>query len=96
MFLVANFLTSLFISYSFLFGDYFLFGFNRMMDREVKTYQNTVSLQTWIHLLEIKELWQHGLTFPKLPFPIALRIWKWSKFTVREKEEQKLNITHNH
>lgn len=24
------------------------------------------------------------LTFPKLPFPIALRIWKWSKFTMRK------------
>lgn len=23
-------------------------------------------------------------TFPKLPFPMALRIWKWSKLTVNK------------
>lgn len=31
--------------------------------------------------------WQ--LTFPKLPFPIALRIWKWSKFTMRKQSKHK-------
>lgn len=86
---------------SFLFGHYFLFGFNRVMDREAEMYQNTVSLQTWIHLLFLcrlkrTEVWQHGLTFPKLPFPIALRIWKWSKFTVRKKEEQKLLVNEHY
>lgn len=28
------------------------------------------------------------ITFPKLPFPMARNIWKWSKFTVRKKREK--------
>jgi len=27
------------------------------------------------------------ITFPKLPFPMARNIWKWSKFTVKRKRE---------
>lgn len=26
------------------------------------------------------------LTFPKLPFPMARRIWKWSKLTVKKEK----------
>lgn len=31
------------------------------------------------------------LTLPKLPFPMARRIWKWSKFTVDETEEHQVS-----
>lgn len=27
-----------------------------------------------------------GITFPKLPFPMARRIWKWSKLTAKKLE----------
>lgn len=33
------------------------------------------------------------LTFPKLPLPIALRIWKLSKFTAKEKSRKSLLST---
>ena len=29
------------------------------------------------------------ITLPKLPFPMARNIWKWSKFTTKGREEQK-------
>ena len=39
--------------------------------------------------LQTLELW-NALTLPKLPLPIARRIWKWSKFTAKRKRKSKM------
>lgn len=51
---------------------------------------NIIVLHIYSYLKRKNGKWQ--LTFPKLPFPIALRIWKWSKFTMR-KQSKINNIT---
>lgn len=46
--------------------------------------------------LSLQACWLTWLTFPKLPFPMARKIWKWSKLTEQKEEkngrEQKNNI----
>jgi hypothetical protein len=45
--------------------------------------------------LIIKTCYKRGkLTLPKLPFPIARKIWKLSKFTVTKKNEKQLKYLH--